>query len=110
MTRPDKKPTQKNDKVLPPIRCSEDERRTIREKAEKLGLSVSEYIRRAALDGKIVVRQGKHDFQVVDQLHRIGVNINQQTRKLNATGKVSPELKSLWVKLERLLDQIIKTL
>lgn len=110
MTRTQKKPAPKNDKVLPPIRCSEDERRAIREKADRLGLSVSEYVRSMALKGKITVKQDRYDFDLVNQLQRLGVNINQQTKKLNATGEAPPELKKLWGKLEGLLDHIIKTM
>jgi len=110
MTRPKKIIAEKNNQVLPPIRCSESERLNIRLNAEKLDMSVSEYVRSMALNGKITIQQSRHDFELVDQLRRIGVNINQQTKKLNGLGKVSPELQNLWLKLDQLLNQILSSI
>lgn len=104
---PDSK-SQKFNKVLPPIRCTEQEKNKIYEQSLKAGLSLSEYIRQMALNGKIMVKQSDVDFETVQQLRKIGVNINQQTKKLNATGKVNYELTNLWKKLDGLLDTIIK--
>jgi len=50
------------------------------ERAKKLGLSVSEYIRRMALNRKITV---KTDVEMLMQVRKIGVNINQIARKIN---------------------------
>ena len=70
-------------------------------------MTLSAYIREAAINKKIVVKKSKWDTSLILQLRRIGVNINQQNRKLNYTGNVSPELQRLWAKLSNLLDHII---
>ena len=109
MARPKKSPAEKFSKQLPPVRCTEGEYATIQARAAQANVTMTEYLRQMALKGKIMVQQSKHDFAVADQLRRIGVNINQQTRIANATGEFPPELRRLWVTLEGLLDDIINT-
>ena len=109
MARPKKNLSEKHTCVIPPIRCTTSERNDIKAKAKSLGLTMSEYIRRMAIDGKIVKQQSKYDFEFINQIRRIGVNINQQTKRLNGTGEVSPELKSLWSKLNSVLEDILET-
>lgn len=107
MTRPQKKDSEKSSAVLPPIRCTVNEKTAITEKAKQLGLSVSEYVRQMALKGSIIVRQSLADFTYLQQLRSIGVNLNQQTRKLNATGKDTSELESLRRKLDAMLEKLL---
>ena len=107
MARPLKETHEKNSCVLPPVRCTGDERQDILTKAQSLGLSLSEYIRQMALNGKVVIKQSKYDVDLIDQIRRIGINLNQQTKRLNGTGEVSPELKQCWSKLNGLLDDIL---
>lgn len=109
MARPLKNDEEKLTRRLPHIRCTEGEYAAFLSKAAQAGMSLSEYVRQMAMNGKIVIQQSKFDFELADQLRRIGVNINQQTRRLNMSGRVSPELRSLWAKLETILDQILET-
>lgn len=109
MARPKKNETEKLNRQLPPVRCTDGEYAVLLGKSSQAGMTLSEYIRRASLEGKIVIRQGKFDFALADQLRRIGVNLNQQTRRLNLGGSVSPELRSLWTKLDQVLDHILET-
>ena len=109
MARPKKNLAEKHSCVLPPIRCTEAERESIKNKANKLGVSMSAYVRHISLNGKITVQKSKYDFDLINQIRKIGVNINQQTKRLNGTGEVSPELQSLWKKLDLVLDEIIST-
>ncbi len=107
------RPTEDNrDKILserlPPIRCTAEEKQKIYELSKKSGLSVSSYVRNMAVKGKIVMRQSDVDFESVQQLRKLGVNLNQQTKKLNATGIMPYELKTLWKKLDRLLDKLLE--
>lgn len=108
MTRSTKNRNNMLSEVLPPIRCTEDEKKKIYAYSQKAGLSVSAYIRDIALKGKIIVRQNDVDFESVQQLKKIGINLNQQTKKLNATGVLPSELKSLWNKLDILIEKLIK--
>ena len=107
MARPKKKETEKLTRRLPHVRCTDGDYATIQSKAAQAGLSQSEYIRRMARDGQIIIRKSATDFALADQLRRLGVNINQQTRKLHATGEVPEELRRLWMKLETALDHVL---
>ncbi|MDL5051500.1 plasmid mobilization relaxosome protein MobC [Oscillatoria amoena NRMC-F 0135] len=108
MPRPTKDETEKQNTVLPPIRCTADEKSKINKKAEQSGLSLSEYVRTIALNGKIIIKQSLIEFTYLDQLRKIGVNINQQTRQLNATGLIPEDLPRLWGKLEELMDKLME--
>ncbi|KAB2915557.1 MAG: plasmid mobilization relaxosome protein MobC [Bacteroidetes bacterium] len=109
MTRPVKDETEKQNTVLPPIRCTVYEKAQISQKAEQSGMTLSEYVRQMALKGKIVIKQSLVEFTYFDQLRKIGVNINQQTRQLNATGIVPEQLPRLWEKLEELMDKMLES-
>lgn len=110
MSRPNKDDNEKMSKVLPPIRCTEEEKSLIADKAKQTELSISEYVRRMALNGQIIIRQNRVDFEAVTQLKKIGININQQTAKLNATGKLTFELLDLNKKLEALIDKMMRNI
>ncbi|NIQ95473.1 MAG: MobC family plasmid mobilization relaxosome protein, partial [Desulfuromonadales bacterium] len=59
------------------------------------GLSPSAYARKMLLTGKVVrVQSSKLDPETLDQLRRIGVNLNQAVHKFHTTGKAPPELES----------------
>lgn len=57
------------------IRCTEDERRRIYDKARRHNLSLSDYIIRSVLGKKIVVAEGLSDVLKVQKA--IGNNLNQ---------------------------------
>lgn len=108
MPRPKKTDVEKLTHRLPHIRCTESDLARIQRNAERAGYTnLSDYIRRMALDGQIVVRRESTSFALVEQIRRLGVNVNQQTRKFNATGNVPDELRRLWAKLETVLDGIL---
>ena len=68
------------------IRCTDDERDKIRERAESHGLQLSDYVLRSALGKKIVVVNGLDE--VIRQMKAIGNNINQLARAVNE-GRIS---------------------
>lgn len=110
MARPKKSDSDILKKHLPAVRCSENEYEQIRQKADALDLSVSEYIRSVALSHelKAVKKSETFDPQLIIQLRKIGTNLNQQTKKLNIFGNLDRDHKRVWLKLEGLLDQIIE--
>lgn len=108
MARPIKNDSERHTKVLPPIRVTEGEHAAIQGRAAQAGMTMSEFVRQMALKGKINIRRSRHDFETAEQLRRIGVNINQQTRRLNATGEVPTMLRLLWSDLQKILDDILK--
>ena len=60
------------------VRCTEDERRKIRERASSRGLKLSDFVLRSALGKKIVVADGF--WEMGKQLKAVGNNLNQLTR------------------------------
>ena len=93
------------------VRVSEEEHRTITTRAERTHcFSLSEYVRRMALHGKIEVRQSRElDGETLDQLRRLGVNLNQMTRQFHETGqRPPPELEPLLEKLGAFVDEQIR--
>lgn len=87
MARPPKDDAEKRLKRLH-VRVTGRDKKTIETRAENTGLSVSEYLRRMALDGQIDITESKADFALIRSLDRIGVNLNQITKKLNTTGQL----------------------
>ena len=63
------------------VRCTEDERRKIRERAASRGLKLSDFVLRSALGKKIVVLDGF--WELGKQLKAVGNNLNQLTRLCN---------------------------
>lgn len=110
MARPKKGSKEKLTHQLPPVRCTEKENRDIRKKAEESGLSVSEFIRHYlhSNDNRTARRGNGSDTpshlfspELVYELHRIGNNLNQLTKKYHATNTPPPT-----VKLTKLLDDL----
>ncbi len=80
----------------------------IQQRAAAAGESLSDYARSMVLTGRVVVEQTRAlDHAALDQLRRIGVNLNQAVHKLHATGRVPPELASAAATVERILLRII---
>ena len=48
------------------------------------------------------------DFETVDQLRRIGVNLNQLARVANKTGYMLDGLEEALAKVDQLLDRMIE--
>ena len=78
-------------------------------RAAKASLSPSEFLRRSALSAEVVVQaEGPRDFETVDQLRRIGVNLNQLARVANKTGYLPDGLEEALAKVDQLLDRMIE--
>jgi uncharacterized protein (DUF1778 family) len=73
------------------IRCTDDERRRIKEKAESHGLNISDLVLRSALGKEIVVAKGLDETN--RQIKAIGNNLNQLTRLCNEGRVKVAELK-----------------
>lgn len=79
MKQPDARPSKTA--RLPETRVTPEELGIIKAKAQKAGLTVSEYQRRAVINGKVIVRQTKADAALIRNLAAIGNNLNQLVRK-----------------------------
>ena len=62
------------------VRITINEQTKIKNKANELGLSVSAYMRKSALNQRIII---KTDKEMVRQIQFIGNNINQIAHRLN---------------------------
>ena len=70
------------------FRVSENEAERIKRNAEKARMSISKYLRTAALEEKINVYDMSAVNELALQFHKIGVNINQITAMINQTKSV----------------------
>jgi len=107
MARPKKQTSDKREQWIK-ARVSPAEHADLLLRAAGAGMSPSEFLRRAALSGEIVVQQNAGgDFETVDQLRRIGVNLNQLARVANMTGHMPDGLEAALAEVDRLLDRMI---
>lgn len=80
------------------MRLSEEEKENIEEKATISGLTLSEYMRQAAVTASVkinIIHEPNVD-QISDlayQLKKIGININQIAHKLNGDGEFDSSTK-----------------
>jgi uncharacterized protein (DUF1778 family) len=88
MGRPRKEPADRRTVSLS-CRLTPAERLAIEQAALRAGLSASDYVRRLALTGRMVIRENRSlDYAAFDQVRRIGVNLNQLARIANHTGRL----------------------
>jgi hypothetical protein len=107
MTHPRDKDARRTRRLI--VRVSDEEQTRIRDGARKAGLRVSEYVRRMAIDGEVVVRRDSaYGMSMASQLRRIGVNLNQLTRLAHIEGELPPELAQLCGRVEGILDKIVE--
>ena len=84
MGRPKKAPDERRDERLPNLRVTAAERAYVEGQAALAGLSVVEFCRQAVLSKKITPRRATADDQLLLELNRAGVNLNQIARALNS--------------------------
>ncbi|QEY64970.1 MobC family plasmid mobilization relaxosome protein [Metapseudomonas lalkuanensis] len=65
------------------LRITPEDKRSIRQKAKDLRLSVADWLIRAALDREILPPRSVWDRQSINQLSRIGNNLNQLAYSAN---------------------------
>ena len=79
-------------RVLPPCRVTEEERAQIALRAIEAELSLSAFLRKAALETTIIKREAIADKQLLRALSSIGNNLNQIAREINIHGAIDPTL------------------
>lgn len=104
----------KKDQLLA-IKCSLYERRTIEAKAKNANLSISEYLRKIGMTGKIDRREKTFPPQVLElkgELNHLAANFNQIAKKRNSNDELTAleraDLK-VWMKELKELVARIKT-
>ena len=85
-------------------RVTEYEDRVIRNKAERAKISVSTYVRKAALEKEIIVIDGLREM--MPELHAIGNNLNQQTVIMRQNGGYAPQVEEMKNKFCGVMDTV----
>ena len=104
--------------VIPPIRCTQDERAAIKTAAERAGLSVGAFLRSLALGdaGPRAVRrppiERKELARLLGELGKIGSNVNQLARGFNQTGVLPgfPEILAIQRDIREMRAALMKAL
>ena len=91
------------------IRVNDKEHKEIESRAEKLGLTISEYGRQLMLKGAVLSAEKKDSIQVgggIDRRTIIGLanNLNQLTRLANQR-KELPQIESLLKDIEKIIKE-----
>ena len=106
MARPKIDPSQKRTEGVR-VPLSPVELAKLKSQANIAETNVTAFVRAAALGKKVAVTKSTApDFVTRDELRRIGVNLNQIAKAMNAQKTVAPsELASVCAKLDHLFDQ-----
>ena len=108
MARPQKKSDDHRQHHLR-ARLTADELAVFEERVRAAGVCRSDYIRQAALTGRLAVAApAKSNPALIAELNKIGVNLNQMTRTANANGRVPPELTRLCERIEALVMRAVE--
>ncbi len=83
MARPKHHPHEQRNARLPAPRVTEAELAVVELQADRAGLSSTELVRQCVLSAKVKPRRGLADAQLLSELNRIGVNLNQIAHALN---------------------------
>ena len=92
------------------FRLSQKEYDSIKHNSLKAGLTISEYARRALVGEKIVSAPPADFSELIREIKRVGSNLNQLVRKLNALGIVHDlELKRCVTDISKTIDMLYQT-
>jgi len=94
---------------LPKVRVSDDELEKIKSRADKTGLSLSEYQRRMCLSGRVTVKNNAVDLATIVELKSIGNNLNQLTKSVHIRGLAVQDQARIQDRLEQLYT-VLETL
>lgn len=96
------------------FRATEEEAAEIRRKANAAGMTVSRFLRTAAVNSQVVLYNTADVFGIRSELRRIGNNINQIAMVVNSNRSVYQsdvrELKKLFSELSEKLNEHLKPL
>ena len=108
--RPRRAPDEARSVSLPPIRLTIAERGAIEAEAARAGLPLSDYARRVLLGHRVKAAPTGGDAATLVELNRLGVNLNQIARQLNARGAPAPSrLEALVATIRAAVDRLAGT-
>ena len=106
MARPKTAPTDRRD-LRVNLRVSPVEFAAMQGKADAAGLPLAAFARAAVLSRKLPAAGPAVDFETKHELRRIGVNLNQIAKAMNARREALPHsLEAVCGKLEAVLDRM----
>ena len=89
---------------------SKEEKKLIRRKMiESKTKNMGAYLRKMAIDGYIVNTDTTPLKKQYEEMHKIGVNINQIAKKVNSTGDLYPEEKQELKEMVKELWRILRS-
>ncbi|MFV0418245.1 MAG: plasmid mobilization protein [Dysgonomonas sp.] len=107
-TRKKGRPTKENDKLSISInlKLTKADFRTVKEKAEKLGITSTQYVREITLKGEIKSRFTLEELDLMRKLSGVANNLNQIAKQANKSGfsLVSVEVATIAFQIKELLD------
>ena len=88
------------------LKLTEEDFKTVKEKAEKLGMKATQYAREMTLKGGIKSRFTLEELDLMRKLGGMGNNLNQIARQANKSGfaQVSVEIVNIALQIKQLLD------
>ncbi|GHV17969.1 mobilization protein [Bacteroidia bacterium] len=88
------------------LKLSEKDFKSVKEKAEKLGMKATQYAREMVLKGSVKLRFSLEDLDLMRKLSGMANNLNQIARQANKSGLVNTamEVISITTKIKKLLD------
>ncbi len=88
------------------LKLTEEDFKTVKEKAEKLGMKATQYAREMTLKGGIKSRFTIEELDLIRKLSGMGNNLNQIARQANKSGfaQVSVEIVNIALQIKQLLD------
>ena len=73
--------------------------------------SKSDYIRDAVLNGIIIIKDYTHYKELINEINKIGVNINQIAKVANSSGELyQSQMKKLEVEMNKIWDRLSEEL
>lgn len=105
MARPTKEAIEKRQERFN-IRFTLTELEHLRTQAARAGIPPYEFVRRRAIGYVMKAPPRRADSDVLFELNRIGVNVNQLTRAMNAGKEFRGEWQDLTTELRRVLDKV----
>lgn len=102
------RPAKGNDKLSTSInlKLTEEDFKTVKEEADKLGMKATQYAREMTLKGGIKSRFTLEELDLMRKLGGMGNNLNQIARQANKSGfaQVSVEIVNIALQIKQLLD------
>ena len=84
MGRPKLAPHERRDDHLPNVRVTTAERAELEARAQRAGVTLTEFCRRAVFGQTVQERRSDPADRALAELNRVGVNLNQIARGMNA--------------------------